>query len=174
MTDVILVDEHDNEVGLLEKLAAHTHPGALHRAVSVFVFDSKGALVLQRRAPVKYHFGGRWSNTACTHPAAGESEEEAARRCLVEEMAMDVEVRALLTFRYRAEDDSAKLVEHELDHVFVGMSDEDPSPRLPQVMAWSRRDPLDVMAAVESDPSPYTPWLGIALPLALDRLGTAD
>jgi isopentenyl-diphosphate delta-isomerase len=174
VTDVILVDERDTQLGVLDKVAAHTDPGALHRAVSVFVFDSRGALVVQRRAPGKYHFGGLWSNTACTHPMVGESDEAAGRRCLADEMGMNVAIRPLLTFRYWARDDVTDLVEHELDHVLIGRADGDPIPKPDEVTAWSRRDSAALLDAIGRDPSTYTPWLVIALPLVLDRLASVN
>src|SRR5918997_6672888 len=115
---VILVDEADREVGTGSKLEAHRE-GALHRAFSVFVFDRRGRLLLQKRAAGKYHSGGLWSNTCCGHPRPGEATAEAARRRLREEMNFDCELRAAFEFLYRAQFTN-KLIEHEYDHVFVG------------------------------------------------------
>src|SRR5919205_4313288 len=124
--ELILVDAQDRELGVKEKLQAHVE-GALHRAVSVFVFDGGGRLLLQKRAPTKYHSAGLWSNTACGHPRPGESTLAAARRRLREEMGFDCELREAFQFLYRAELDG-ELVEHEYDHVFVGVHDRDPAP----------------------------------------------
>lgn len=173
MVDVILVDDDDNQIGLLEKLRAHTRPGALHRAVSVFVFDSNGRLLLQQRSTSKYHFPGLWSNAACTHPFPGESLNEAGRRGLAEEMGIDLDIRPLLRFAYRAEDVATGLVEHELDHVLVGRTDENPSPSSGEVMAWSKIEPAELEEALGGDPSRFTPWLGTSLPMVLERLGLA-
>ncbi|HEX7957304.1 MAG TPA: isopentenyl-diphosphate Delta-isomerase, partial [Pyrinomonadaceae bacterium] len=115
---LILVDADDRELGAGEKLEVH-RAGALHRAFSVFVFDGRGRLLMQRRAAGKYHSGGLWSNTACGHPRPGEATRAAARRRLREEMGLDCELSAAFEFVYRAELGDS-LVEHEYDHVFVG------------------------------------------------------
>lgn len=118
MERVVLVDEQDRETGVSEKLAAHAS-GRLHRAFSIFVFNSERQLLLQQRAKSKYHSGGLWSNTCCGHPRPGEATIEAARRRLREEMNFDCELRAAFEFLYRAQFEN-KLIEHEYDHVFVG------------------------------------------------------
>lgn len=118
---VVLVDEEDREIGLLPKLEAH-QKGLLHRAFSVFVFNSLGELLLQQRSPDKYHSGGLWTNTCCSHPLPGESVEEAANRRLLEEMGMSCPLHSPFWFVYRTDFDNG-LSEHELDHVFLGHSD---------------------------------------------------
>jgi isopentenyl-diphosphate Delta-isomerase len=162
---VILVDEHDREVGLSEKIAAHER-GVLHRAVSVFAFDADGAMLIQRRARGKYHSGGLWSNSACTHPRVGESNEEAARRCLRDEMGLECEaLDRAFAFIYRAQV-SATLVEHELDHVFVARIAQAPSPNVDEVEAWRLLSLTQVQREVADDPSRFSAWF----PLALARL----
>ena len=85
---VILVDESDRQIGVAEKLAAH-QSGQLHRAFSIFILNSHGQLLLQKRAKHKYHSGGLWTNTCCSHPRPGESAIAAGRRKLIQEMGFD-------------------------------------------------------------------------------------
>ena len=112
---VILVDENDNQVGVMPKLEAH-QKGLLHRAFSVFIFNSKYELLLQKRASSKYHSGGLWTNTCCSHPREGEEILDAAKRRLIEEMGIDTSLRKVHDFIYKAELDN-DLTEHEFDHV---------------------------------------------------------
>ena len=121
-TLLIAVDEQDRETGVVDKMAAH-RDGTLHRAFSIFVFDEADRLLLQRRATGKYHSGGLWSNTCCSHPRAGESLIDAAHRRLREEMGFDCPLQAVFGFVYRAALDGG-LVEHEFDHVSSGGSRE--------------------------------------------------
>lgn len=162
---VVLVDDDDREVGQAEKLAAHAAPGQLHRAVSVFVFSAGGALLLQRRATAKYHFAGLWSNTCCGHPRPGESVLDAGRRRLADELGMDCELVEVATLRYEARDDASGLVEREVDHLLVGVSDAAPAPNPREVDAirWAAAE--DVLSDVAADPASYTPWFGEALAL---------
>jgi isopentenyl-diphosphate delta-isomerase len=162
---VILVDPGDREVGTAPKLDAH-HAGALHRAFSVFVFDSRGDLLLQRRARSKYHSGGLWTNTCCGHPQPGEDTERAARRRLREEMGFTCPLTAVGSFTYRAEV-GGRLLEHELDHVYVGVHDGVPLPSPAEVDAWRRRPVSVVQAALERDPGQFTAWFAPALAMAL-------
>lgn len=160
---VTLVDELDRDVGRAPKLQVH-RTGELHRAVSVFLFDRTGKLLLQRRALHKYHSPGLWSNTCCGHPRPGESALEAARRRLAEEMGIVCELTAEGAFTYRAalgED----LVEHELDHVFVGEFEGEPRPNRNEVAEWRWISLSDVRADCARHPERYSAWL----PLALDR-----
>ena len=113
---VILVDENDQEVGQMEKMEAH-EKGLLHRAFSVFVFDKEGNFLLQRRAFEKYHSGGLWTNSCCSHPRSGETTKQAAMRRLEEELGFVVDVEEQFSFIYKSELDKG-LTEHELDHVF--------------------------------------------------------
>ena len=112
---VILVDENDNQVGLMPKLEAH-QKGLLHRAFSVFIFNSNYQLLLQKRAASKYHSGGLWTNTCCSHPRDGEKTEDAANRRLLEEMGIKTDLRKVYDFIYKAELDN-ELTENEFDHV---------------------------------------------------------
>ncbi|CAK8736616.1 Isopentenyl-diphosphate Delta-isomerase [Sodalis praecaptivus] len=117
LTEVILVDERDRAVGTMEKLQAHRE-GALHRAVTVYLFNPDGQLLLQQRAREKYHCGGLWSNTCCGHPMPAEESAAAARRRLYEEMGLRVALTPVLQLRYRLPLPNG-LIEHEYGHVFL-------------------------------------------------------
>lgn len=157
--NVILVDEHDNEQGLMEKMEAH-RKGLLHRAFSVFILNDKGELLLQRRALSKYHSGGLWTNTCCSHPRDGESNEEAAHRRLMEEMGFDCEVEKMLDFVYRAELDQG-LTEHEFDHVFIGSYNDEPNINPEEVDSWKWMSLDDVESDINANPHNYTEWFKI-------------
>jgi len=122
--NVILVDEKDNQVGLMPKLEAH-QKGLLHRAFSVFIFNSDYELLLQKRASSKYHSGGLWTNTCCSHPRDGEDILDAANRRLHEEMGIKTNLRKVFDFIYKADLDN-NLTENEFDHVFYGVYNDDP------------------------------------------------
>jgi isopentenyl-diphosphate delta-isomerase len=160
LEQVILVDESDREVGVREKLEAHRE-GALHRAFSIFVFDSERRLLLQKRAATKYHSGGLWSNTCCGHPRPGEDTSAAARRRLSEEMHIDCELREAFAFTYRAE--VGALVEHEYDHVFVGAHDGAPAPDDAEVEDWKWIDVSELRREMLAEPGQYSSWLRLAL-----------
>jgi isopentenyl-diphosphate delta-isomerase len=161
MERVVLVDERDRETGASEKLAAHA-AGKLHRAFSIFVFNSERQLLLQRRAKSKYHSGGLWSNACCGHPRPGEATLAAARRRLREELNFDCELRAAFEFLYRAELEN-ELIEHEYDHVFVGEFNGVVSPNKAEAETcrWTTLDELrrDILER----PGEYTYWLKAAL-----------
>lgn len=159
---VILVDADDRAVGLCGKMEAHER-GLLHRAVSVFAFDADGALLLQQRAAGKYHSGGRWSNSACSHPRPEEGNEQAARRCLQEEMGVACDwIAPAFRFTYRAQVSPA-LIEHELDHVFVARVSETPAPSSDEVADWRRVRLEDVSRECAADPTRFSAWFPIAL-----------
>lgn len=158
MEEIILVDEADREIGFAEKLAAHRDGGQLHRAFSIVLFDRNGAMLLQKRARAKYHFGGLWTNACCGHPRRGEDLTGAARRRLREELGVDVMLWPVFKFRYTAVDPSSGLTEQELDHVFVGRLDEAPRPD-PAEIDEVRWVPGGALAAdVAAHPQRYTPW----------------
>jgi len=157
---VILVNEQDEAVGFEEKSKTH-QDGLLHRALSVFIFNSAGDSLLQKRAAKKYHSGGMWSNACCSHPAPGESITAAAHRRLKEEMGFDCEIEELFSFIYRVELNGG-LIEHELDHVMVGMFDGEPTPNADEIEDWEwvRSDELsDRMVA---HPDKYTYWFRLS------------
>lgn len=162
---VILVDDSDRDIGSATKLEAHER-GLLHRAVSVFAFDADGRLLLQRRAKAKYHSGGCWSNSACTHPRRDELLDDAARRCVREELGIECDaLTRCLSFVYRAQV-SPTLIEHELDHVFVARVTPPALPDPAEVEEWRLVTLHDVREELARDASRYSAWF----PLALDRL----
>jgi isopentenyl-diphosphate delta-isomerase len=156
---VILVDEHDKELGLMEKIEAH-EKGILHRAFSVFILNSKQQLLLQQRALHKYHSGGLWTNTCCSHPRQGESNLDAAYRRLEEEMGMKAPLKKLLDFVYKAEFDN-NMIEHELDHVFVGYSDFNPVINPEEVASYKWMNLGDLKKDMSDHPELYTAWFKI-------------
>jgi isopentenyl-diphosphate Delta-isomerase len=161
MPRVVLVDRADRVIGTADKMQAHRE-GALHRAFSVFVFRPDGSMLLQRRARSKYHSGGLWSNTCCSHPGPGEPLESATHRRLREEMGFDCELHRAFAFVYRAQLDRG-LYEHEYDHVFIGRCDAVPDPDPREVGAW-RDVHLDELAReIAVDPGRFTVWFLIAL-----------
>ena len=159
--NVILVDEHNREVGLMEKMEAH-HKGLLHRAFSVFVFNENGELLLQRRAFGKYHSEGLWTNTCCSHPFPGESILEAGKRRLFEEMGFTCELSVVFAFIYKAELENG-LIEHELDHVLVGFSEETPHLNLEEVSAFKWMSVDEIKADMKENPLQYTAWFRILI-----------
>lgn len=160
MDRVILVDANDVEVGVGEKLATH-RDGALHRAFSVFVVDAGGRFLLQRRASDKYHSGGLWSNTCCSHPRPGETNLAAARRRLVEEMGFICPLEHVFSFIYRA-DVGGGLIEHEYDHVFLGRFDGEPAPDPAEVSEWRWVEPAALLQEATRRPGDFTHWFHIA------------
>lgn len=163
----MLVDASDREVGSEEKLKAH-ELGVLHRAVSVFLFDDHGRLLLQRRAAGKYHSPGLWSNTCCGHPRPGENAADAARRRLVEELGVESILSHAFAFTYRAELGGG-LIEHELDHVFTGRFSGAPSPDQEEVDAWGWMSLPMLCAETRASPQRFTAWLPIALSEVVSR-----
>ena len=168
MEEVVLVDENDSPVGRAEKVDAHA--GAkLHRAFSVFVFDSAGRLLIQKRAKAKYHSGGLWSNTCCSHPRPGEPTESAARRRLGEEMGFDCEITKVFDLVYYTELDN-NLFEHEYDHVFVGRFDGSPRPDAGEVEDWRWMDVQALAGDLQENPHLYSYWLRASFEELLRRL----
>ncbi|MGC8478519.1 MAG: isopentenyl-diphosphate Delta-isomerase [Candidatus Micrarchaeia archaeon] len=132
---VVLVDENDREIGLEDKLKAHQNGGKLHRAISVFIFNDKGKLMMQQRALTKYHGAGLWSSTTCSHPFPGEKPIDAAHRRLKEEMGFDCDLKELCSFIYKAEMENG-LTEHEYDHYFVGVYNGRPKINKEEANDW--------------------------------------
>jgi isopentenyl-diphosphate Delta-isomerase len=157
---VILVDPDDVAVGYDDKLTAHRE-GKLHRAFSVFVVNSGGELLLQRRAESKYHSGGLWSNTCCSHPRPGERTRHAAQRRLVEEMGFACDVTPLYRFIYRAELDGG-MIEHECDYVYLGRFNGRPDPDPREVAAWRWASPETITRELEDAPERFTFWFDLA------------
>lgn len=157
---VVLVNEQDQQLGIMEKMAAHIVP-RLHRAFSVFLFNSKGELLLQQRALSKYHSPGLWTNTCCSHPRDGESVEKAAERRLQEEMGLNCEMHEVFTFIYKAPV-GLGLVEHEYDHVFFGICDQSPVINTDEVASWKYMSLDDIAADMKTHPEIYTEWFKIS------------
>ncbi len=153
---VILVDENDREMGVLEKMEAHRNP-VLHRAISVFIINTKGEWLLQQRAFDKYHSRGLWTNACCSHPRPGERNVEAAKRRLREEMGMEAELTELFHFIYREQLENG-LTEYELDHVFVGISDELPRINIDEVHHYKYVTYRELKKDIEKNPGSYTVW----------------
>ena len=162
MEQVILVDHEDRQIGLEEKLKAHQNGGKLHRAFSIFVFNSKGETMLQQRAQSKYHGGGLWSNTVCSHPRLGETPLDAAHRRLQEGMGFDCDMREVFAFEYEAKMDKG-LTEHEYDHVIFGNYDHAPKPNPEEVQAWKWIGLDELKGDIAKNPDSYTPWLRIVM-----------
>lgn len=159
---VILVDAEDNPLGTMEKLAAHRE-GVLHRAFCIFVFDASGRLLLQRRALGKYHSGGLWTNTCCSHPRPGETVPAAARRRLKEEMGIDCPLDRRFSFLYRADLPNG-LVEHELAHVLFGRFNGEPRLNPEEADDWRFSSLASVKRQVSARPEDFTAWFQIVLP----------
>ncbi len=157
MEKVILVDKNNKELGFEEKLEAHKK-GLLHRAFSIFVFNQNGELLLQQRDKNKYHSGGLWTNTVCSHPKPDESYEKAVHRRLKEEMGFDCELKKVGCFTYRAEFDNG-LTENEYDCVFMGIYDsKDIYPDKKEVEDYKWIKAEELIVDTKKHPKKYTPW----------------
>jgi len=157
---VILVDTNDREIGTAPKLPAH-EAGKLHRAFSIFIWGPDNRVMLQRRALEKYHSGGLWTNTCCSHPCPGESTEAAAHRRLREEMGFDCPLTPAFHFIYRAELDHG-LTEHEFDHVYFGVFDGEPVLNRAEACDWRWVAPAALDAEIAAKPATFTVWFKIA------------
>ncbi len=163
---LILVDEYDNEIGVLDKLAVH-QTGVLHRAFSVFIFNSEGELLLQQRAEGKYHSAGLWSNTCCSHPRKDEEVFSAIGRRLKEEMGIECEMQFQFSFIYKFEFDNG-LTEHEFDHVYFGKSDEMPRINHLEVKDWKYIHLKALKKEISLNPQNFSAWLKICLPKVIE------
>ena len=159
MEEIILVDEQDNVIGTMEKMEAH-RKGVLHRAFSVVLFNSSGELLLQKRADNKYHSGGLWTNTCCSHQRDGETNIQAGNRRLYEEMGFNTELKELFHFIYKAPFDNG-LTEHELDHVMIGYYDGEPEINTDEVEDWKWMKIEDIQKDMLLNPESYTVWFKI-------------
>lgn len=159
MEYVILVDEKDQEIGQMEKMEAH-EKGLLHRAFSVFLFNDKNELLLQQRAWTKYHSGGLWTNTCCSHPRTGETILQASQRRLMEEMGVSAQMKPEFSFIYRAELNN-NLTEHELDHVVIGSFSGAPKINPEEVEAWKYMAMSDIQKEIKEFPEKYTAWFKV-------------
>ena len=161
LEEVILVDSEDFAIGRMEKMEAH-EKGLLHRAFSILIFNEKGEMLLQQRATEKYHSPGLWTNACCSHPRPNESNLDAAYRRLKEEMGMQTSMEEIFKFTYRAELEDG-LIEHEIDHVFYGISNENPNINLDEVMDYKWIDFLELQNHIALYPKKYTAWFNLLL-----------
>jgi isopentenyl-diphosphate Delta-isomerase len=153
---VILVDENDNAIGTMEKLEAH-QKGVLHRAFSVLLFNSQGQLLLQKRASTKYHSGGLWTNTCCSHQQPNENPETTIQRRLIEEMGIQAETTFAYKFIYKVPLDR-QLIEHECDHVYLGRFDGEPSINSAEAEDWKFISLSQLKDDIKANPDNYTYW----------------
>ena len=156
---VILVDETNKQIGLMPKLEAH-QKAVLHRAFSVFVFNDKNELMLQQRALDKYHSPGLWTNTCCSHQRNGESNIQAGKRRLFEEMGFVTDLKESISFIYKAPFDNG-LTEHEYDHVMIGYYNDKPNINKDEVADWKWMALEDVKKDLNDHPERYTVWFSI-------------
>jgi isopentenyl-diphosphate delta-isomerase len=159
---VILVNESDDELGVMEKMEAH-HKPTLHRAFSVFIFNSQGEMLLQKRAGNKYHSAGLWTNACCSHPRPGEDIEAAASRRLKEELGFSTRLEKAFDFIYQASFGNG-LYEYEYDHVFIGEYAQEINPNPDEVSDYGFMEIDAIQASLHSNPEKYTAWFAIAFP----------
>lgn len=162
MSQVILVNNQDQPLGAMDKMEAH-EKGLLHRAFSVFIFNGAGEMLLQQRALDKYHSGGLWTNTCCSHPLPGEETATAAKRRLMEEMGFTTQLEPAFTFIYKTSFDNG-LVEHEVDHVFTGKFDGTVQPDTTEVNNYSFQSMPLIKTSIQKEPHLFTSWFKIAFP----------
>ncbi|HYO22341.1 MAG TPA: isopentenyl-diphosphate Delta-isomerase [Flavisolibacter sp.] len=160
--EVILVTEHDEAVGVMEKMEAH-RKGLLHRAFSVFIFDKRGKMLLQQRAPQKYHGGLLWTNACCSHPYPNERVEEAAERRLNEELGFTTSLEKIFAFTYKAEVEN-NLIEHEYDHVFAGEYEDAIHANSEEVATYAYHSMDEIRLLIEEKPAAFTAWFKLAFP----------
>jgi isopentenyl-diphosphate delta-isomerase len=168
MEQLILVNELDEMVGTMEKMEAH-QKAMLHRAFSIFIFNSKGEMLLQQRAEEKYHCGGLWTNTCCSHPRPEEDTAAAAKRRLQEELGFTTPIKKAFDFVYKAPFSNG-LTEYEFDHVFFGEYEGDLRPNPKEVAAVRYLNVNTIQSMMEEKPAQFTPWFHIAFPKMMDWL----
>ncbi|WP_347374813.1 isopentenyl-diphosphate Delta-isomerase [Aequorivita sp. Q41] len=156
---VVLVNENDEKIGLMPKQEAH-EKGVLHRAFSVFVFNTNNELMLQQRALHKYHSPGLWTNTCCSHQRDGETSLDAGKRRLFEEMGFITDLQETTSFIYKAPFDNG-LTEHELDHILIGNFEGVPNINIEEVAAWKWVGLEEVKKDIQENPNLYTAWFKI-------------
>ena len=158
---VILVDENNNQIGIEEKILAHK-TNLLHRAFSIFIFNDSFEILLQKRAPNKYHSGNLWTNTCCSHPLENLSLVESAKKRLVEEMGIKANLNEVFSFIYQAEFDNG-LSEYEYDHVLFGISNNQPILNPDEAIDYKWIKISDLKAQIEKNPGNFTVWLQIMI-----------
>jgi isopentenyl-diphosphate delta-isomerase len=160
--EVILVTPQDEPVGVMEKMEAHRR-GLLHRAFSVFIFDRDGRMLLQQRAPQKYHGAYLWTNACCSHPMWNEPVEDAAQRRLQEELGFKTPLQKIFSFTYQATVEN-NLIEHEYDHVFAGEYEGKIEVNREEVVDFAYHDLASLKLLVEENPERFTTWFRLAFP----------
>lgn len=160
--EVVLVTPQDEPIGVMEKMEAH-QKGLLHRAFSVFIFDKEGRMLLQQRAPEKYHGGLLWTNACCSHPYWDEPVEEAAQRRLKEEMGFATPLKKIFAFTYKAPVEN-NLVEHEYDHVFAGEYNGQINVNREEVCDFAYYERHSLKQLLQTEPERFTSWFKIAFP----------
>jgi len=160
---VILVNEQDQEVGVMEKMAAHQQ-ALLHRAFSVFIFNKDGQMLLQKRAANKYHSPGLWTNACCSHPTPGETTDAAVKRRLQEELGFTTSFKKAFHFTYKAAFDNG-LTEYEFDHVYTGIYDGPIYPDPQEASAVLYLNMEEIEHDLKAIPEQYTVWFAIAFPM---------
>lgn len=156
---VILVNENDEVLGLMPKMEAH-EKALLHRAFSVFIYNDKGQLMLQQRALSKYHTPGLWTNTCCSHQRLGETNIEAGKRRLMEEMGFSTELQESISFIYKAPFENG-LTEHEYDYILIGHYNQNPDPNPNEVASWKWVNLDELQIDIKTNPHHYTAWFKI-------------
>ncbi|HXS35149.1 MAG TPA: isopentenyl-diphosphate Delta-isomerase [Flavipsychrobacter sp.] len=169
---IILVNENDESLGTMDKMEAHTQ-GILHRAFSIFILNDKNELLIQQRVNSKYHSGGLWSNTCCSHPKPLEDTLVAAHRRLQEEMGFDCELKPLFTFRYKCEV-SNELIENEFDHIFLGHYNGPIKINPNEVSNYKFIAKETILDAMQKNPEEFTPWLHIVFPRFIEHLDAKE
>lgn len=165
---VLLVNKKDQEIGTMEKMEAH-QKGLLHRAFSVFIFNSKGEMLIHQRSSKKYHSPGLWTNTCCSHPRPKETVLDAANRRLDEEMGMSESLTEIDSFIYHHKFDNG-LVEHEFDHILTGISDALPSLNEDEVDSYKYMGIEELEQSMKQNPDDYTVWFKLAYPKLISHL----
>jgi isopentenyl-diphosphate delta-isomerase len=167
--ELILVNAQDEIIGFREKEKCHLNNGTLHRAFSIFIFNSKGELLLQQRGKYKMLWSLFWSNTCCSHPRRGETIENAAARRIVEECGIACELKRIYKFKYSSKFNDIGS-ENEICHVFIGRNDDDPVVAPEEIENWKWIKINELLADVSNNPKRYTPWFK----LELEELGKRE
>jgi len=165
---VVLVDDKDQAIGVMDKLEAH-EKGVLHRAFSVFIFNNKGELLIHQRAQHKYHGAGLWTNACCSHPQWEEDIKESAQERLAYEMGLACDLVYKFSFSYKIPVEN-NLIEHEYDHVFLGVSNQNPIINTDEVMAYQWIHPSKLQKDIQLNPTKFTFWFKKILPMLMQKL----
>jgi len=171
--EIILVDENDVQIGTMEKMEVH-QKALLHRAFSVFIFNNKGEMLLQKRADKKYHSPSLWTNACCSHPEPGQVTIASAAKRLMEEMGFTTKLKKAFDFIYKAPFDNG-LTEYEFDHVFIGTYNNNViQPNKDEVSDYCFKKLVEIKTSIQSHPEKYTEWFKIAFPKLQIYLATND